>query len=389
MLNSTGGSFLEEYDYNTSTISTKFAYTGQQYDDASGLYFLRARYYDPAIGRFLSQDPYPVNMGNPVELNRYVYTANNPVNFADPSGLTGFAGTAIRIATISLASVVVMAALAVAITAAIAYIICYLSGECGLLAAFQDAYGTAEDVKDTFSDFVNGPMDWGDWPGGGRGPRLDPIGAFGRIVKVIAKFATGIALVLSAAVWIAGQVIRHVAPRVIPWLLPHTRIKPKPEKQEECDPKSDPICDEYVNLYRGTKNMLELNAYQLTRIVWSKAGAEAIASGEDPLSTSRRAHQLLVSSYGSEAQYAYAHTYQPDELADRMRRLRSTHQGQIINKTFISWTENVATAQVFSHGTALFHITVPRRLLEVVAVRGSLEEQEWLFRHGVAARRIR
>jgi RHS repeat-associated protein len=48
---------------------------------------LWARYYDPAIGRFLSQDPYPVNTGNPMELNRYVYTANNPVNYTDPSGL--------------------------------------------------------------------------------------------------------------------------------------------------------------------------------------------------------------------------------------------------------------------------------------------------------------
>ncbi|MCI0711843.1 MAG: RHS repeat-associated core domain-containing protein [Chloroflexi bacterium] len=76
-LNNGGTSFVQCYDYNafgdfynTSTISTKFAYTGQQYDDATGLYFLRARYYDPAIGRFLSQDPYPVNTGNPVELNR-------------------------------------------------------------------------------------------------------------------------------------------------------------------------------------------------------------------------------------------------------------------------------------------------------------------------------
>ncbi|MCI0711833.1 MAG: hypothetical protein L0154_16880, partial [Chloroflexi bacterium] len=94
MLSATGASLLESYDYNAfgdfyqpSTMTTKFAYTGQQYDAATGLYFLRARYYDPAIGRFLSQDPYPVNTGNPVELNRYVYTANNPVNFSDPSGL--------------------------------------------------------------------------------------------------------------------------------------------------------------------------------------------------------------------------------------------------------------------------------------------------------------
>ncbi|MCI0711839.1 MAG: RHS repeat-associated core domain-containing protein [Chloroflexi bacterium] len=95
MLNSAGGNLIESYDYNAfgdfyqspTSMTTKFGYTGQQYDAGTGLYFLRARYYDPAIGRFLSQDPYLVNTGNPVELNRYVYTANNPVNYADPSGL--------------------------------------------------------------------------------------------------------------------------------------------------------------------------------------------------------------------------------------------------------------------------------------------------------------
>jgi hypothetical protein len=51
--------------------------------------FYRARYYNPALGRFPSQDRYPVNFGNPVELNRYVYTANNPINRADPGGHWG------------------------------------------------------------------------------------------------------------------------------------------------------------------------------------------------------------------------------------------------------------------------------------------------------------
>jgi hypothetical protein len=58
VMGSTGMGFDVTYEYNafgdfydTSTISTKFAYTGQQYDAATGLYLLRARYYDPTIGR--------------------------------------------------------------------------------------------------------------------------------------------------------------------------------------------------------------------------------------------------------------------------------------------------------------------------------------------------
>ena len=46
-----------------------------------GLYYLRARYYDPTIGRFMSQDPLPA--GNP-----YAYVGNNPVRYVDPSGKT-------------------------------------------------------------------------------------------------------------------------------------------------------------------------------------------------------------------------------------------------------------------------------------------------------------
>ena len=65
-------------------------FTGEQYDakarhDAGGLYYLRARYYDPTIGRFLGRDPIPF-------LNRYTYVRNNPTNYVDPSGLRAWEG---------------------------------------------------------------------------------------------------------------------------------------------------------------------------------------------------------------------------------------------------------------------------------------------------------
>ena len=78
--------FGELYGY-TGTPQTDFLYTGQQFDDLTSLYNLRARQYDPALGRFLGQDTYPINYQNPVELNRYIYVANNPINAVDPSGL--------------------------------------------------------------------------------------------------------------------------------------------------------------------------------------------------------------------------------------------------------------------------------------------------------------
>ncbi|HET9493652.1 MAG TPA: RHS repeat-associated core domain-containing protein, partial [Chloroflexia bacterium] len=71
-----------------------YRYTAQQFDSLTGLYSMRARYYSPADGRFLTRDTAPVNLGNPVELNRYGYARNNPINYSDPSGLFSTGGTA-------------------------------------------------------------------------------------------------------------------------------------------------------------------------------------------------------------------------------------------------------------------------------------------------------
>jgi RHS repeat-associated protein len=70
-------------------------------DPATGLYYLRARYYDPVAGRFLSKDPVAGLLNDPQTLNPYVYTVNNPVNYVDPSGefwLPVFVGAGVNVA---------------------------------------------------------------------------------------------------------------------------------------------------------------------------------------------------------------------------------------------------------------------------------------------------
>ena len=59
---------------------------GKEQDTATGLQYFGARYYDPAVGRFLGIDPVDYQDGNLHSFNRYAYGNNNPVSYLDPDG---------------------------------------------------------------------------------------------------------------------------------------------------------------------------------------------------------------------------------------------------------------------------------------------------------------
>ena len=97
------GQILESYTYNsygkplikdasgttlqTSSIGNRFMFTAREYDSETGLYYYRARYYDPGIGRFLQRDPLGID-----DENTYAYCYNDPVNLIDPYGYQGISG---------------------------------------------------------------------------------------------------------------------------------------------------------------------------------------------------------------------------------------------------------------------------------------------------------
>ncbi|MBN1907069.1 MAG: RHS repeat-associated core domain-containing protein [Deltaproteobacteria bacterium] len=68
------------------TVAQPFKYVGQYgvVTEPNGLYYMKARYYDPDVGRFLSEDPLGFDGG---DFNLYVYAMNNPIMFMDPNGL--------------------------------------------------------------------------------------------------------------------------------------------------------------------------------------------------------------------------------------------------------------------------------------------------------------
>ena len=96
------GSVVESYEYDAwgnildvkdgvgnsignqqSAIGNRYTFQGREIDWTTGLYYFRARWYNPETGRWLSKDPIGIAGG----LNQYTFVGNNPVNFIDPLGL--------------------------------------------------------------------------------------------------------------------------------------------------------------------------------------------------------------------------------------------------------------------------------------------------------------
>ncbi|WP_242066162.1 RHS repeat-associated core domain-containing protein [Brevibacillus laterosporus] len=67
-------------------MSNPFLYAGEIYDEELGLIYLRARYYDPNDGWFITEDTYKGQVDNPLSLKRYTYVHNNPLSNVDPTG---------------------------------------------------------------------------------------------------------------------------------------------------------------------------------------------------------------------------------------------------------------------------------------------------------------
>ena len=85
------GRIAQKYEYDSFgnqknadiDIVQPFTYTGREWDKETGLYYYRARYYDPMEGRFIQKDPIGFNGG----INLYNYVEANPTNYTDPFGL--------------------------------------------------------------------------------------------------------------------------------------------------------------------------------------------------------------------------------------------------------------------------------------------------------------
>jgi len=100
-LTNSNNQVTDSYEYDafgnllnkTGSTTNPYLYRGEYYDSDLGLYYLRARYYNPITGRFMSRDPNDPQFGisprrpiNPTEFHKYLYAGGDPINRVDPSG---------------------------------------------------------------------------------------------------------------------------------------------------------------------------------------------------------------------------------------------------------------------------------------------------------------
>lgn len=71
---------------HTGDVNNPFRYAGYELDEETGLYYLKSRFYDATIARFIQEDTYRGTQNDPLSLNLYTYCANSPLRYWDPSG---------------------------------------------------------------------------------------------------------------------------------------------------------------------------------------------------------------------------------------------------------------------------------------------------------------
>ena len=149
----TAGELTKSYVYDAFGVeqnidnsdSNAFRYCGEYYDAETGTVYLRARYYNPVTGRFISRDSFTGKHEEPLSLNLYTYCHNNPIIAIDPSGHAWYhwaIGAAVvaglAIATVATAGTFALGMMAIGSAAAGVSV----GGATGVLAAATLASGT-------------------------------------------------------------------------------------------------------------------------------------------------------------------------------------------------------------------------------------------------------
>ncbi|MCP5417598.1 MAG: VCBS repeat-containing protein [Chromatiaceae bacterium] len=110
LLTDAAGNATDSYAYDayglqlsaTGSTPNNNRFAGEQLDPDTGLYYLRARWYDPEIARFITRDPFAGDIEQPLTLNPYLYANANPVNMIDPTGEFSLISVSISVAIVGI-----------------------------------------------------------------------------------------------------------------------------------------------------------------------------------------------------------------------------------------------------------------------------------------------
>jgi RHS repeat-associated protein len=148
-LTNTAGAITDAYDYDAygnfftrqGSTPNNYLYRGEQYDSDLALYYLRARYYNPSTGRFMSRDPENGHPTKPASLHKYLYAHGDPVNAKDPSGRMD------DVIEVGLIDLWIAARNTVAVAAAGAAVVCSLNRDVELLGGIAKVLSSGETVE--------------------------------------------------------------------------------------------------------------------------------------------------------------------------------------------------------------------------------------------------
>ncbi len=109
-LTDAAGAVSDSYNYDgfgtlldhRGTSDNPYLFAGEPFDAAAGQYQLRARYYEPRLGRFSSTDPVSAAPTDPRSINRYAYSFSDPINRRDPSGKSSLAESMISVSIVGI-----------------------------------------------------------------------------------------------------------------------------------------------------------------------------------------------------------------------------------------------------------------------------------------------
>jgi RHS repeat-associated protein len=148
LLTDAAGAPTDTYTYDafgrelatTGTTENRYRFNGQSLDAETSFYYLRARYFAPSMGRFLTMDSFAGNETDPPSLHKYTYANNDPVNSSDPTGHFAMAmSVSITFPTITLPTISLLSVLAF-----VAKVALVAAAACGVnlaLTTFTSAQG--------------------------------------------------------------------------------------------------------------------------------------------------------------------------------------------------------------------------------------------------------